>query len=86
LLTLDEDYAQKHGYDFRFHFKGPLGVWDKITNIETAIKLDRYDWIWCIDYDLLITNSTVTLEDVVDDALAQVDNPDDIDMILTSDW
>ena len=80
------DYAHKHGYDFRFHFEGPRGIWDKFTNIEAAIETGRYDWIFCLDYDTLITNSSITLDDVVDEALAEVADPDQIDMILMPDW
>jgi hypothetical protein len=34
----------------------------------------------------LITNSSITLDDVVDEALVDVQDPDEIDMILTPDW
>ncbi|KAI9807934.1 MAG: hypothetical protein M1825_005240 [Sarcosagium campestre] len=77
-------YARKHGYDMKFDFEGS-GFWHKFTMVENIIKEDRHDWIWWIDYDTLITNTTVKLEDIITDALHNVTKADNVDMILTAD-
>jgi mannan polymerase II complex MNN10 subunit len=54
--------------------------------VQRLIQENKYDWIWWIDYDALITNTTVKLEDLIEESLATVPNPDQIDMMLTADW
>ncbi|KAF4240821.1 hypothetical protein CNMCM8980_004933 [Aspergillus fumigatiaffinis] len=53
--------------------------------IERLIIQDEYDWIWWIDYDSLITNTDIKLEDLINDSLASVSDPDRIDLLLTPD-
>ncbi|KAI9787875.1 MAG: hypothetical protein M1816_007361 [Peltula sp. TS41687] len=84
VLKNKHDYAKKHGYEFRFDLDGE-GFWHKYVMIENLINEERYDWIFWIDYDTLITNSTVKLENLISDSLALVKNPDQIDFILTPD-
>jgi mannan polymerase II complex MNN10 subunit len=62
------------------------GFWHKVTMIDRLIKRNKYDWIWWIDFDTIITNTTVKLEDLIAESLAAVPDPDKIDMILTPDW
>ena len=61
-------------------------MWYKFVMIERLIQEGRHDWIWWIDFDTLITNGDIKLEDVVQEALADVIQPDDINMLLTADW
>ncbi|KAI9830413.1 MAG: hypothetical protein M1826_004836 [Phylliscum demangeonii] len=77
-------YARKHGYDLKFDVKGP-GFWHKLTMLENIVKEGKADWIWWIDFDTLITNTTIKLEDLIADALDGHPNPDGVDMILTPD-
>jgi hypothetical protein len=62
------------------------GYWHKIKMIERLITQEKYDWIWWIDYDTLITNTETKLEDLIDDSLASVSDPERIDLLLTPDW
>ncbi len=62
------------------------GFWHKLDMLERGMKAGTYDWIWWIDFDTLITNTTIRLEDIIADALANHTNPDGVDMILTPDW
>jgi len=81
-------YARSHGYHLEFDWKGD-GAWHKLKMIERLIQRKQFEWIWWIDFDTLITNTTVNLEDLIDESLEQAKadgkNPDDIDMILTPD-
>jgi mannan polymerase II complex MNN10 subunit len=54
--------------------------------IEDGINVGKYDWIWWMDFDALITNTSIKITDIVDDALRNHTDPDSIDMILTPDW
>jgi mannan polymerase II complex MNN10 subunit len=54
--------------------------------VERAIKTNQYDWVWWIDYDTIITNLSIKLEDIIADALRDEKDPNAIDMIVTSDW
>jgi len=49
--------------------------------LEDAYHKDRYDWIWWIDFDTLVTNMTVKLEDIINEYATPK-----TDMILTADW
>jgi hypothetical protein len=64
----------------------PMAVWHKLNMIEYLIRTEEYDWIWWIDYDTVITNTDIKLEDIIRDVLKGAKNPDDIDLILTADW
>lgn len=79
-------YARKHGYDLIFDFEGEGGTYCKIDMLQREIRTQNYDWLWWIDYDTLITNYTVKLEDIIHEAIHSTDHPDDIHQILTSDW
>ena len=62
------DYCEKHGYDFLNIDKNldtsRLISWSKT---KAAIEnLDKYDWIWCTDSDLIIMNDDVSLNNLVD--------------------
>lgn len=61
-------------------------MWHKLNMFENAIKQDRYDWIWWIDFDTLITNTNVKLEDIIEESIQKHSDPDSVDLILTADW
>ncbi|KAI5367840.1 Putative glycosyltransferase 34, nucleotide-diphospho-sugar transferase [Septoria linicola] len=89
-------YAAKQSYDIVWDFErnDKYGKdWDRLTSMEKIIKAklrgeNDYEWIWWTDYDLIITNSSITLENVVDGALARIENKahrSEIDIIMTPD-
>ncbi|KAF8537911.1 galactosyl transferase [Trichophaea hybrida] len=83
-------YARKHNYAIKFDLDMPrdlvpMAVWHKLNMIEYLIRTAEYDWIWWIDYDTVITNTSVKLENIITDALKGATKPNDIDMILTAD-
>lgn len=89
-------YAAKQSYDIVWDFErnDKYGKdWDRLTSMEKIIKAklrgeNDYEWIWWTDYDLIITNSSITLESVVDGALARIENKahrSEIDIIMTPD-
>ena len=61
-------------------------MWHKFVMIESAIATGLYDWVWWMDFDTLITNNTIKVEDVIEESLANLINPDLIDFIFTADW
>ena len=61
-------------------------MWHKFVMVESAIATGLYDWVWWMDFDTLITNNTIKVEDVIEESLANVTNPDLIDFIFTPDW
>lgn len=61
-------------------------MWHKFEMIEAAIHTGKYEWIWWMDFDTLITNQTIKLEDVIAEHLANATNPDDVDFFFTPDW
>lgn len=82
----DKVYAQRHGYDLKLDIEGFSGYWHKIDMVENIISEGEYDWIWWIDFDTLITNTTVRLEDIIMEAAQRHEKPETLDMILTPDW
>lgn len=90
-------YAAKQGYDILWDFDKPFGShskdWDRLTSMEKIIngKLkgeNDYEWIWWSDYDLIITNSSITLDSVVEEALGTIEDVSrraQIDIIMTPD-
>ena len=80
-----EAYAKKHHYDFKFDLEGN-GFWHKLDMVEQVIKEEKSDWMFWIDFDTLITNSTIKVEDIINETLAAHKNPDKVDMIFTPDW
>ncbi|SMQ45134.1 unnamed protein product [Zymoseptoria tritici ST99CH_3D7] len=89
-------YTQKHGYDMIWSFEKAEGSypkdWDRLNEMERAIKAkhrgeNAYEWIWWTDFDLIVTNSSITLESMVELALEPYSaaERDQIDMIITPD-
>ena len=54
--------------------------------IEDAIDTTKYEWIWWLDHDTLITNTSIKLTDIIDNTLRPRPDRDNIDLILTPDW
>jgi hypothetical protein len=82
-LQSKRDYAKRHGYTF---LEGGEDVWDRSRPIPwskyTFIKkyLDDYDYLFCSDADVLVTNPALRLEDQVLPLL-----PADKDLLWTED-
>jgi mannan polymerase II complex MNN10 subunit len=89
LLTRLPDYARRHGYDFIVDYEAHTDkgtcYW-KFNMMERLIKQAKWDWIWWVDFDTLITNTDMKVTDVIDEAMANATNPDAIDWIITHDW
>ncbi|KAG2000819.1 hypothetical protein GB937_010801 [Aspergillus fischeri] len=82
------DYAQLHGYDLHVDYESHSTrgtTWLKFDMIERLINTSQYDWIWWIDFDTLITNTTMSLADIISESLASSSVPDMIDFIVTDD-
>ncbi|USW51846.1 Putative glycosyltransferase 34, nucleotide-diphospho-sugar transferase [Septoria linicola] len=91
------EYAVKHNYDLVFDFEPSRGhgkSWEKLNITRDTIQKvlsgeKQYQWVWMLDYDTLIMNSAVKLEEVVEKALAfakeEGKSRQAIQMILTRD-
>jgi len=89
LRHLATDYANRHGYDFFVDYEShnPRGVmWHKFQMVEDVIRKGQHDWIWWIDVDTLITNTTISLADIINESLVSVNTPEMIDFLVTDDW
>lgn len=53
--------------------------------LERLIRKGTYDWVWWLDVDTLITNTEIKLTDIIDEALANVTNPQEIDWLINHD-
>ena len=90
-------YAMKHGYDLRWDFEPSrqyIKVWEKLNLSRNAIESclsgeTAYEWIWMLDFDTLITNTSILISDVVEQSLAFAEKEGrsrgDINLILTRD-
>ena len=61
-------------------------MWLKFDMIERLIQKGGYDWIWWIDFDTLITNTSTPLTSIIDTHLAKSAVPSSIDYLITHDW
>jgi mannan polymerase II complex MNN10 subunit len=61
-------------------------MWHKFVMLEESIEASKYDWVWYIDINALITNTTLKLEDIIYNSLQNSTEPDQIDYLLTKDW
>ncbi|KAI8940135.1 hypothetical protein NX059_003848 [Plenodomus lindquistii] len=81
-------YARRHGYDFIMEYESHTDravVFWKFDMAERLIKSGKYDWIWWVDFDTLITNTDIKLTDIIDDELRNASNPKEIDYLFTHD-
>jgi mannan polymerase II complex MNN10 subunit len=84
------DYARRHNYTFlssyEAHAPSPLGpTWWKLSLTHRLISSQSYDWIWFLDFDTLITNTTIPLITLISETLANTAKPDEIDWLKTHD-
>ncbi|KAA8616813.1 Glyco-transf-34 domain containing protein [Pyrenophora tritici-repentis] len=84
-----DHYARRHGYDFvadyEAHSSTGNPVYWKFDMVERLIKSKKYDWIWWIDFDTLVTNTAVKLTSIIDEELQKASNPDEVDFIFSHD-
>ena len=90
-------YAKKHDYQLIWDFEPAQGyakVWDKLNVTRDAVQAalsghKSYQWLWMFDFDTLITNTAIGLDDIVEQSLrfAELEGKsrDDIHLILTRD-
>lgn len=81
----------KHNYAIKIDFSTPenfvpLPFWHKLDMLEFLVRTGDYDWIWWVDYDTVITNTSIKIEDIVASALRGEKRAGDIDLLLTADW
>ncbi|KAL1794630.1 hypothetical protein ACET3X_006446 [Alternaria dauci] len=87
-LKNKDHYSRRHGYDFITDFEAhsPRGpVYWKFDMVERLVKTAKYDWIWWLDFDTLITDTGVRVADIITDELDKSENPNEVDYILTHD-
>ena len=68
-------YCERHGYDFLTPPLGGTGInQDEMYGFRRRmpmaielLKSNKYDWIWVVGVDILVTNHTIKLESIVDD-------------------
>lgn len=53
--------------------------------MERLIKKNKWDWLWWLDFDTLVTNTDIKVADIIEETLANATNPDEIDYLLTHD-
>jgi hypothetical protein len=68
------EYCARHGYDlhvktdnFTMASVHPV-TWDRLRFMFNLLKTGKYDWIWTVGTDTLVTNMTVKLETLIDPA------------------
>ena len=83
------DYARRHGYnfivDYESHTKYGTTYW-KFNMVERLIRTGKWDWIWWVDFDTLITNTDIKVADIIQEALDGAPNPNNIDWLTSHDW
>jgi mannan polymerase II complex MNN10 subunit len=83
------DYANLHHYDFIIDMEANNQrglMWHKFDMVQRVINGSQHDWVWWIDFDTLVMNHKIKVENIIADALAEVSNPDKIDFLFTPDW
>ncbi|KAJ5548849.1 hypothetical protein N7513_006083 [Penicillium frequentans] len=53
--------------------------------VERIIKAGKHDWVWYLDFDTLITNTNMSLTNIINQSLANSTMPDAIDFLVTND-
>jgi mannan polymerase II complex MNN10 subunit len=82
------DYARRHGYDFVVDYESHTDrsvVYWKYNMAERLIKTGKYDWIWWLDFDTLVTNTNMKLTNIIEEELKNVTDSDAIDWLTTHD-
>jgi len=81
-------YANLQGYDFIIDYESNNQrgmMWHKFDMVQRVIDGSQHDWVWWIDFDTLVMNMNIRLEDIIEGALANVTNADEIDFLFTPD-
>lgn len=82
------DYARRHGYelivDYEAHTERGTTYW-KFNMMERLIKQNKWDWLWWVDFDTLITNTDIKVLDIINETLGKAQKPDEIDYLTTHD-
>ncbi|KAF1969156.1 hypothetical protein BU23DRAFT_243691 [Bimuria novae-zelandiae CBS 107.79] len=88
-LKSKDHYVRRHGYDlivdYEAHPKDKGTVWWKFDMIIRLVKQDKYDWIWWLDFDTLITNTDIKVADIIEETLKNATNPDELDYLFSHD-
>lgn len=74
------DYCHRHGYDLhvvhsiRDKFKDPKThaggfSWSRLEHMAEMVESGKFDWVWCVGCDTLVTNMRIPLEDIIAPAL-----------------
>jgi len=72
-LTVDnniQNYCELHGYtliDIKINDTERAPQWYKISESINVLKTNNFDWVFFIDLDCLIMNTTIKLETIIDD-------------------
>ncbi|XP_068639527.1 alpha-1,2-galactosyltransferase gmh3-like [Aristolochia californica] len=80
-------YAEKGGYEFIDssnlidHSRPPS--WSKILAVRSCLR--NYDWVFWNDADTLVTNSSISLENILQSVIGDSDFESSPDLILTED-
>ena len=63
-------------------------MWHKFDMMERTIAAGTADWMWWVDFDTLITNSTVRVADIVSEVLDEAGEGKGkgVDLIISKDW
>jgi mannan polymerase II complex MNN10 subunit len=88
-LGLLVDYANRHGYDLIVDYESHATrgtTWLKFDMIERVINARTHDWVWWMDFDTLITNTTMPLTDIITESLANATEPAEVDFLVNNDW
>lgn len=83
------DYAKLHGYDLQIDYESHSTrgtTWLKFDMIERLINTGQHDWIWWMDFDTLITNTSMSLTEIIHESLENSTTPDMVDFLVTNDW
>lgn len=82
------DYARRHGLDLVVDYEAHPErgtTWWKYDMMERLIKQNKWDWLWWLDFDTLVTNTDISVQGIIDETLKNVTSPEDIDYLLTHD-
>lgn len=65
-LTDKTEYCNRHGYTLHREFCEPDAGFDRADLLRALAFTGRYDWLWWVGSDVLITNPEITLESLVE--------------------
>ena len=87
-LKNKDHYARRHGYDlvvdYEAHTDRGTTYW-KFDMMQRLIKTGKWDWLWWMDFDTLVTNTDIKVADIIDEALKNATDPDNLDFLTTHD-